>query len=87
MVAGSGYQSVQPGLKAYKSTLVPLGGGPGAVGPQQRRAAAGTSSHALEKPKAESGEGIEKEYIYNSCTRVWGQGRARGMPSSSAPSS
>ena len=76
MALGGGYQPVQPssaGFKVAKSTLVPLGGGTGALGPQQRRAAAAASSSAYpEKPgKAASGESLEKEYIYNLQQQVY----------------
>ena len=63
------------GFKVAKSALVPLGGGPGALGPQQRRAlsAAGASSSAYPaKPgKPVSGESLEKEYIYNLQQQVY----------------
>ena len=78
MALGGGYQPVQPssaGFKVAKSTLVPLGGGTGALGPQQRRAlpaAAASSSAYPEKPgKAASGESLEKEYIYNLQQQVY----------------
>ena len=76
MGLGGGYQQPQSaGFKVAKSTLVPLGGGTGALGPQQRRAlpaAAASSSAYPEKPgKPAPSESLEKEYIYNLQQQVY----------------